>query len=132
MGPWLPEPLASEATEDAGDPTELDESLSIAFLVLLESLNPVERAVFLLHEVFDYAYGEISRIVGKSEGDCRQIARRARQSVAGEGRGRQLFSYAGCERSHAGPSARFCSILFSTFLTYCSGLALRSRPPLDM
>jgi RNA polymerase sigma-70 factor, ECF subfamily len=54
----------------------------MAFLVLLESLNPVERAVFLLREVFDYEYEEISRIVGKSEANCRQIARRARQSVA--------------------------------------------------
>ena len=54
----------------------------MAFLVLLESLNPVERAVFLLREVFDYDYGEISRIVERSEDNCRQIARRARQSVA--------------------------------------------------
>jgi RNA polymerase sigma-70 factor (ECF subfamily) len=54
----------------------------MAFLVLLESLNPVERAVFLLREVFDYEYEEISSIVGKSEANCRQIARRARQSVA--------------------------------------------------
>ncbi len=81
VGPWLPEPLLSEGGEDGGDPTELDEFLSMAFLVLLESLNPVERAVFLLREVFDYDYEEISRIVGKSEDNCRQIARRARQSV---------------------------------------------------
>jgi len=82
VGPWLPEPLVSEGAEDAGEPTKLDESLSMAFLVLLESLNPVERAVFLLREVFDYDYGEISEIVGKSEANCRQIARLARQSVA--------------------------------------------------
>ncbi len=82
VGPWLPEPLVSERAEDAGGTTELDESLSMAFLVLFESLNPVERAVFLLREVFDYDYEEISRIVGKSEDNCRQIAHRARQSVA--------------------------------------------------
>ncbi len=82
VGPWLPEPLVSEWGEDSGDPAELDESLSMAFLVLLESLNPVERAVFLLREVFDYDYDEISRIVGKSEDNCRQIAHRARQSIA--------------------------------------------------
>jgi RNA polymerase sigma-70 factor, ECF subfamily len=82
VGPWLPEPLLTEGAEYAGDPAELDESLSMAFLVVLESLNPVERAVFLLREVFDYDYDEISRIVGKSEPNCRQIARRARQSVA--------------------------------------------------
>jgi RNA polymerase sigma-70 factor (ECF subfamily) len=82
VGPWLPEPLLSEGDEDADDMTEVDESLSMAFLVLLESLNPVERAVFLLREVFDHDYEEISRIVGKSEDNCRQIAHRARQSVA--------------------------------------------------
>ena len=83
VGPWLPEPLLSNRVEGiTTDPAELDESLSMAFLVLLESLNPVERAVFLLREVFDYDYEEISRIVGKSEANCRQIAHRARQSVA--------------------------------------------------
>ncbi|MDP8947175.1 MAG: sigma-70 family RNA polymerase sigma factor, partial [Actinomycetota bacterium] len=82
VGPWLPEPLVSNAFEEVAYSTELDESLSMAFLVLLESLNPVERAVFLLREVFDYDYDEISRIVDKSEENCRQIARRARQSVA--------------------------------------------------
>jgi RNA polymerase sigma-70 factor (ECF subfamily) len=75
VGPWLPEPLPT-------DRALLDDSLSMAFLVLLESLNPTERAVFLLREVFDYEYREISQLVGKSEENCRQIARRARQSVA--------------------------------------------------
>jgi RNA polymerase sigma-70 factor (ECF subfamily) len=75
VGPWLPEPLPTDAAV-------LDESLSMAFLVLLESLNPAERAVFLLREVFDYDYREISHLIGKTEENCRQIARRARQSVA--------------------------------------------------
>ena len=79
IGSWLPEPLP---TEPAPDAALLEESLSMAFLVLLESLNPTERAVCLLREVFDYDYGEISRLVDKSEENCRQIARRARQSVA--------------------------------------------------
>ncbi len=79
VGPWLPEPLLAEPVADAA---ALDESLSMAFLVLLESLTPTERAVFLLREVFDYGYPEISRLVGKSEANCRQIARRARESVA--------------------------------------------------
>ena len=82
VGPWLPEPLVSTQAEEGADSIELDESLSMAFLVLLESLNPVERAVFLLREVFDYDYEEISRIVGKSEANCRQIAHRARSAVA--------------------------------------------------
>ncbi len=82
VGPWLPEPLLSEQAEEVAVPDELDDSLSMAFLVLLESLNPVERAVFLLREVFGYDYAEISRLIGKSEANCRQIARRARRSVA--------------------------------------------------
>jgi RNA polymerase sigma-70 factor (ECF subfamily) len=82
VGPWLPEPLISDREGELAVQDALDESLSMAFLVLLESLNPLERAVFLLHEVFDYEYEEISSIVGKSEANCRQIARRARQSVA--------------------------------------------------
>ena len=77
VGPWLPEPLPTGPETAA-----VDESLSMAFLVLLESLNPTERAVFLLREVFDYDYEEISRIVEKSEDNCRQIARRARSAVA--------------------------------------------------
>ena len=81
VGPWLPEPLLTDRAEEAVDPAELDESISMAFLVVLESLNPVERAVFILREVFDYDYEEISHIVGKSEANCRQIAHRARQAV---------------------------------------------------
>jgi RNA polymerase sigma-70 factor (ECF subfamily) len=80
VGPWLPEPLLTERA--VGEPAVVDEALSMAFLVLLESLTPVERAVFLLREIFDYDYEEISHLVGKSEANCRQIARRARESVA--------------------------------------------------
>lgn len=80
VGPWLPEPLLEE--QEITGTADLDDSLSMAFLVLLESLTPVERAVFLLREVFDYDYPEIACLVGKSEANCRQIARRARQSVA--------------------------------------------------
>lgn len=83
VGPWLPEPLAAAPGDETGpEAALLDESLSMAFLVLLESLTPTERAVFLLREVFDYDYPEISRLVGKSEANCRQISRRARQAVA--------------------------------------------------
>ena len=83
VGPWLPEPLIGESSAiDVADEAMLDESLSMAFLVLLESLTPTERAVFLLREVFDYDYSEISRLVGKSEANCRQIAHRAREYVA--------------------------------------------------
>lgn len=82
VGPWLPEPLPTGTESDAAESAILDESLSMAFLVLLESLSPVERAVFLLREVFDYDYLEVARIVGKSEANCRQISHRAREAVA--------------------------------------------------
>ncbi len=82
VGPWLPEPLPTGTESDVAETAMLDESLSIAFLVLLESLSPVERAVFLLREVFDYDYPEVSHIVGKSEANCRQISHRAREAVA--------------------------------------------------
>lgn len=79
-GTWLPEPLITDRT-DVEDRAELAESLSFAFLMLLECLSPTERAVFLLHEVFDYDYEEISQIVRKSIPNCRQILRRARQHL---------------------------------------------------
>lgn len=81
IGQWLPEPLV---TDPGSDPLELlraDESISMAFLVLLERLTPDERAVFLLHEVFDYEYPEIATALGKTEANCRQILRRARGHV---------------------------------------------------
>ena len=81
VGTWLPEPLLTDVETDVARDVETADSLSMAFLVLLESLTPVERAVFLLREVFDYDYDEIARIVGKSEDNCRQIAVRARQQV---------------------------------------------------
>src|ERR1700689_3041452 len=86
VGAWLPEPLVTDelAPATAPDPAEraeMSDSLSMAFLVLLESLSPTERAVFLLHEVFGYEYTEISQITGKSEPNCRQILTRARHHV---------------------------------------------------
>jgi RNA polymerase sigma-70 factor (ECF subfamily) len=78
VGTWLPEPVL---TDDASQHAETADSLSMAFLVLLESLTPVERAVFLLREVFDYGYDEIANVVGKSEDNCRQIAVRARRQI---------------------------------------------------
>lgn len=85
VGTWLPEPLLtdteSDTESDALRHAEAADSLSMAFLVLLESLTPVERAVFLLREVFDYGYDEIAAVVGKSEDNCRQIAVRARRQV---------------------------------------------------
>jgi RNA polymerase sigma-70 factor (ECF subfamily) len=81
FGTWLPEPILTDPEPDAAQHAETADSLSMAFLVLLESLTPVERAVFLLREVFDYGYDEIATVVGKSEENCRQIAVRARRHV---------------------------------------------------
>jgi RNA polymerase sigma-70 factor (ECF subfamily) len=81
VGPWLPEPIMTQHAPDLTGTPELAESLSIAFLVVLESLSPVERAVFLLREVFGYDYAEIAGIVGKSEANCRQITHRAQQRI---------------------------------------------------
>jgi len=81
VGTWLPEPILTDTESDAALHVEAADSLSLAFLVLLESLTPVERAVFLLREVFDYPYDEIATVVGRSEENCRQIALRARRQV---------------------------------------------------
>ncbi len=81
VGEWLPEPLVADGTGDPADRAEIADSLSLAFLVLLESLSPEERAVLLLRDVFDYGYDEIAAIVDKSESNARQLAARARRSV---------------------------------------------------
>ena len=81
VGTWLPEPLLTDTESEGARHAETADSLSLAFLVLLERLGPVERAVFLLREVFDYGYDEIAAVVGKSEDNCRQIAVRARRQV---------------------------------------------------
>ncbi len=80
VGLWLPEPLVEA---DPAERPELDESLSVTFLLLLERLSPIERAVFLLRQVFDYDYAEIAAFVGKSEKNCRQMLHRARQHLRG-------------------------------------------------
>jgi RNA polymerase sigma-70 factor, ECF subfamily len=77
-GTWLPEPVLADPAPEAAVRAE---SLDMAVLVLLESLTPVERAVFVLREAFDYGYDEIAEIVGKSEDNCRQLASRARRHV---------------------------------------------------
>jgi RNA polymerase sigma-70 factor (TIGR02957 family) len=87
VGTWLPEPLLVEGPPGPAELAETSDSLSMAFLVLLESLSPAERAVFLLREVFGYGYDEIAEAVGKTEPACRQIFARARRRID-EGRPR--------------------------------------------
>jgi len=81
VGQWLPEPLVDEKAEDPGGPSMLADSLSLAFLVLLETLSPTERAVFILREGFDCEFADIARMVEKSEENCRQILARARKRI---------------------------------------------------
>jgi RNA polymerase sigma-70 factor (ECF subfamily) len=81
FGEWLPEPILTDDLEDPARQAEMADSLSLAMLVLLESLSPEQRAVLLLHDVFDYRYAEIAEIVGKNEDNVRQLATRARRHV---------------------------------------------------
>jgi RNA polymerase sigma-70 factor (TIGR02957 family) len=81
FGPWLPEPLLTDEGSDPAELAEMSDSLSLSFLVLLETLSPVERAVFLLRQVFDYGYDEIAETVQKSEANCRQIFVRAQRRI---------------------------------------------------
>jgi RNA polymerase sigma-70 factor, ECF subfamily len=108
IGPWLPEPLITDAASDAAETTELADLLSMAFLVLLESLSPVERAVFLLREVFGYDYVEIATTVGKSQANCRQIVARARQRI-------------GARRKRFTVSKREASVITAEFIEACLG-----------
>lgn len=85
VGDWLPEPVVAPLGEAGpSEHAELADSLSMAFLVLLEALTPVERAVFMLREVFGYDYPTVARITGKTEANCRQIFARARRHIAGQ------------------------------------------------
>lgn len=87
VGEWLPEPVLTGPDGDPSAAMEIDESLSIGFLILLERLTPTERAVFLLREIFEYEYAEIAEITHLTESNCRQILRRARHHIS-EGRPR--------------------------------------------
>lgn len=78
-GPWLPEPVAVD--EDPGSALEQSDSLSLAFLVLLEELTPPERAAYLLHDIFGYQFEEVAHSMGRTAASCRQLAARARQRI---------------------------------------------------
>jgi RNA polymerase sigma-70 factor (ECF subfamily) len=81
VGQWLPEPLVTEQPNTPLEALRIDESISMAFLIMLERLTATERAVFLLREVFDYDYREIARILEQSEANCRQVFLRARRHI---------------------------------------------------
>jgi RNA polymerase sigma-70 factor (ECF subfamily) len=81
VGPWLPEPVVDGAALAPDSRTELAEDLSIALLLTLDRLSPLERAAFLLHDVFDFSFGEVAAALQRSEAACRQLAARARAHV---------------------------------------------------
>ena len=81
VGDWLPEPIITDGEDDPARHAETADALSLALLVLLESLSPEQRAVLLLHDVFDYDYQQIAEIIGKNEDNVRQLATRARRHV---------------------------------------------------
>jgi RNA polymerase sigma-70 factor (ECF subfamily) len=131
VGPWLPEPLVQQLGDQQADPAVLSEQkddLSVAFLLLLERLTAVERAVFLLRESFDFSYREIAGIVGKSEAACRQIESRARRRLDAEGRpepadpaehDRLLLSFLRATRD--GDLAGMVSVLAHDAILYADG-----------
>lgn len=95
VGPWFPEPLLSDPYEDPARSAELADSVSMAALLLLERLSPLERSVFVLREVFDFGFDEVAAAVGRSEAACRQLLVRARRHVRA---GRPRFEADGQER----------------------------------
>lgn len=105
-GPWLPEPVWEDGPPPPDTPAALADSLSLAFLTLLETLSPLERAVFLLREVFDYDHREIAAVVGRQEAHCRKVLERARARVS-----------AGRPRFRAPPEAQ--EALLGRFLAAC-------------
>src|SRR5712671_3789672 len=102
VGEWLPEPLVTDPGSDVSRIAQVDESVSMAMLLLLERLTPVERAVFLLSEIFDYTHAEIAAMLSLHEANCRQLLKRARQHVRLE---RPRFSASG--RQHTDLLERF-------------------------
>lgn len=111
VGEWLPEPLVEEGRDDPADHAEAADSLSLAFLVLLERLTPEQRAAFLLRDVFDYPYEQIAAIVGTGEDNARQLVSRARKHVE---RGRPRFETSQERREQL--AARFVAALRSNDL----------------
>src|SRR6266705_1473036 len=120
MGTWLPEPiLTSDDGEFPQASLEQQESLSLAFLRLLETLSPPERAVFLLHEVFDYPFSEIGMMLSKSTANCRQIYHRARQALQAQRLRQLLFSF--ISATQAGNMEALTSLLAQDAVSWADG-----------
>jgi len=136
VGHWLPEPLATSEGNDPLGLIRVDETLSMALLVLLERLTPIERAVFLLREVLEYEYAEISAILGQSEVNCRQILSRARQHIGAvrprfeasqENQHRLLGQF--LEAARTGNMEQLLSVLSEDVMLYADGGGKGFAPP---
>jgi RNA polymerase sigma-70 factor (ECF subfamily) len=108
VGPWLPEPISADPAPDATAAAELADTLSMAFLVVLETLSPNERAVLLLHDVFSYPHADIAEMLGRTDASSRQLLRRARQRIE-------------AERPRAGADPAHRDEVLHRFLDACEG-----------
>ena len=128
-GVWLPEPYVEGSAPSPPDFAHMTDSLTMAFMLLLDALSPSERAVFLLREVFDYDYPDIAAILGKSEANCRQIVRRAKQQLHPAASGREAAPSDQAERvvqefldaTSTGDVQRLLSLLTSDATLYSDG-----------
>ncbi len=130
VGPWLPEPLIGTDSQADFERVEIADSLSMAFLVLLETLTPTERAVFLLREVFEFDYPRIAGMLGKSEPYCRQLLSRARQHVEArkprfdaDERERRRLAVRFFDAVEAGDLEPLVTMLADDVVTYGDGVA---------
>ena len=119
LGPWLPAPLVRPHEASPADEAERADTLSMAFLIVLERLSPVEHAAFLLHAVFGYAFDEIAPMVGKTAVNCRQIAHRARFDAAPEERARLAERFA--HAVHEGDLDELLTLLARDAVLYSDG-----------
>jgi RNA polymerase sigma-70 factor (ECF subfamily) len=133
VGEWLPEPLVTDPAEDPARHAEMADSLSLAFLVLLERLSPEQRAVFLLHDIFGYGYGEIAEIVGKSEANTSSPRGRAgtstRRGLASKRPASSVTSLRGASSRRPGTATWTACASCSPRTWSCTATAAaRSRP----
>jgi RNA polymerase sigma-70 factor (ECF subfamily) len=140
VGSWLPEPILTTGTESADVLLERSESVTLAFLVLLDTLSAEERAVFLLKEVYDYEHAEIAEILGATPVNCRQLLRRARSKIRPGSAGgrkdpeaRRALAAKFAEAFRSGDSGRLAELLAAdvTFVADGGGKAAAARRPLQ-
>ena len=135
VGPWLPEPVFDAQDLSAGSATELADDLSFALLLALDRLSPMERAAFLLHDVFDTPFADVARMIDRSEAACRQLAARARRAVrderptptaAPENHARLLQAFA--EAASSGDTSRLVGLLREDAILIADSAGRKAAP----